>query len=99
MRHQSTDDRKPAGYASAFLRGHAGGNAPPPRTPTRLLRLALALTSGAQAAGGSNAAHSQGRGDGQPEAVHIGEIDVPRREGLDALPPKLNLRYGKNDTL
>src|SRR5260370_34722541 len=97
MRHQSTDDRKPAGYASAFLRGHAGGNAPPPRTPTRLLRLALALTSGALAAGGSNAAHSQVRVDGQPEAVHIEAIDVPLREVVDPLESKFNLRYRTNE--
>ena len=100
MRHQSTDDRKPAGYASGFLRGHAGGNAPPSRTPTLLRRLlALALTSGALAAGGSNAAHSQVRVDGQPEAVHIEAIDVPLREVFDALQAKFNLRYRTNDML
>jgi hypothetical protein len=96
MRHQSTDDRKPAGYASGFLRGHAGGNAPPSRTPTRLRRLlALALTSGALA----DAAHSQVRVDGQPEAVHIEALDVPLREVFDALQAKFNLRYRTSDML
>jgi hypothetical protein len=98
MGHQSNDDRRPAGHASGLLRGRATGNAPPSRSPTRRL-LALALTSGALAVAGGNAAHSQVRVDGQPEAVHIEALDVPLREVFDALQTKFNLRYRTGDML
>jgi hypothetical protein len=98
--YQSNDDRKPAGHASGFLRDRTNGNAPPSRAPTRLRRLlALALTSGTLAAGGGNAAHSQVRVDGQPEAVHIEALDVPLREVFDTLQANFNLRYRTNDRL
>jgi hypothetical protein len=98
--YQSNDDRKPAGHASGFLRDRANGNAPPSRTPTRLSRLvALALTSGTLGAGGGNAAHSQVRVDGRPEAVHIEALDVPLREVFDVLQTKFNLRYRTDDML
>jgi hypothetical protein len=101
MQHHSNDNREPAGHASGFLRDCASGNGPPPRTRTLLRRfLALVLTSGALAAGGSNAAHSQVRVDGQPEAVHIEALDVPLREVFDALlQAKFNLRYRTGDGL
>jgi hypothetical protein len=95
MRHHSNDDRKPAGHAGGFLRHHPGGNV----TLTLLRRLfALAIASGALAAGG-NAAHSQARVEGQPDAVHIEARDVPLREVFDALQAKFNLRYRTNDPL
>jgi hypothetical protein len=98
--YQSNDDRKPAGHASGFLRDRADGNTPPSRTPTLLIRLlVLALTLGTLAAGGGNAAHSQVRVDGQPEAVHIEALDVSLREVLDALQANFNLRYRTNDML
>jgi hypothetical protein len=100
MQHHSNDNREPAGHASGFLRDCASGNAPPPRTRTLLRRfLALVLTSGALAAGGSNAAHSQVQVDGQPQAVHIEAIDVPLREVFDALQARFNLRYRTSDGL
>jgi hypothetical protein len=98
--YQSNDDRKPAGHASGILRHRTNGNAPASRTPTLLRRfLALVLTSGTLAASGDNAAHSQVRVDGQPEAVHIEALDVPLREVFDALQANFNLRYRTNDVL
>lgn len=95
MRQQSNDNRKPAGYASGFLHRQIGSNA------TAALRhfVVLALTSAALAAGCSNAAHSQVRVDGQPDAVHIEAVDAPLREVLDALQAKFNLRYRTSDSL
>ena len=96
MRHQSNTDRNPAGGASGILRRQTGGNA----APALLRRLfALAITSGALAASGGNAAHSQVLVDGQPDAVHIEARDVPLREVFDALQAKFNLRYRTNDLL
>jgi hypothetical protein len=96
MRHQSNHDRKPAGHASGFLRRQTGGNA----TPALLRRLVvLAITSGALAASGGNAAHAQVLVDGQPDAVHIDARDVPLQEVLDALQAKFKLRYRTNDVL
>jgi hypothetical protein len=96
MRHQSNNDRKPAGHASGFLRRQTGGNV----TPALLRRLVvLAITSGALAASGGNAAHSQVLVEGQPDAVHIDARDVSLQEVLDALQAKFNLRYRTNDVL
>jgi hypothetical protein len=95
MRHEPNDNRKPAGFASGFLRGHTGGNA----TPALLRRfVAGAITAGALAAGW-NPAQAQVRVDGQPDAVHIEARDVPLREVLDALQAKFSLRYRTTDTL
>jgi len=50
-------------------------------------------------AGGGNAAHSQVRVEGQPEAVHIEAFEVPLREVFDALQKKFNLHYRTRDML
>ena len=78
MGHQSNDDRRPAGHASGLLRGRATGNAPPSRSPTRRL-VALALTSGAVAVGGGNAAADDDVGtlDGFGDGYWMAALNVP----------------------
>ena len=96
MRHHSNDDREPAGHASGFLCRQTGGNA----APALLRRLvALAIASGALAASGGNAAHSQVLVDGKPDAVHIEARDVSVQEVLDALQVKFHLHYRTSDVL
>ena len=99
MRRQPNHDQGPAGDAGGFLRDREGCDAAPSRSPALLRRfLAVALTGGALAGGGS-AAYSQVQVDGQPDAVHIEARDATLREVFDALQTKFNLRYRTGDAL
>jgi hypothetical protein len=96
MRHHLNDDRTPAGGTSGLVGHQTGGNA----GPALLRRLVvLAIASGALAASGGNAAHSQVLVDGKPDAVHIEARDVSVQEVLDALQAKFVLRYRTSDVL